>query len=141
NAELADNDSIPVSQVGEGETKRIKISELDARYTTPLEDYIESNDNELVSIGEELSALDNRADSAADRLDALEFLMGGVQSNISLLLLSVIPTGTCLPFPSDDIPDGFFECDGSAKLRIGYPALFAVIGTSHGEGDGSTTFN
>ena len=32
-------------------------------------------------------------------------------------------------------------CDGSAKSRTTFPALFAVIGTTYGVGDGSTTFN
>jgi microcystin-dependent protein len=32
-------------------------------------------------------------------------------------------------------------CDGSAKSRATYAALFAAIGTNYGAGDGSTTFN
>lgn len=37
--------------------------------------------------------------------------------------------------------DGFLLCDGSAVSRVTYAALFAVIGTTFGAGDGSTTFN
>lgn len=37
--------------------------------------------------------------------------------------------------------DGFLLCDGSAVNRETYADLFAVIGTTFGEGDGSTTFN
>lgn len=36
---------------------------------------------------------------------------------------------------------GWYECDGSAKSRTTDAALFAVIGTTWGVGDGSTTFN
>jgi microcystin-dependent protein len=32
-------------------------------------------------------------------------------------------------------------CDGSAQSRTTYAALFAVVGTTYGTGDGSTTFN
>ena len=32
-------------------------------------------------------------------------------------------------------------CDGSAVSRTNYADLFAVIGTTYGAGDGSTTFN
>lgn len=32
-------------------------------------------------------------------------------------------------------------CNGAAVSRTTYAKLFAVIGTTHGEGDGSTTFN
>ncbi len=39
------------------------------------------------------------------------------------------------------IPDGWLLCDGSAVSRTTYSALFAVIGTTWGVGDGSTTFN
>jgi microcystin-dependent protein len=38
-------------------------------------------------------------------------------------------------------PPGCFECDGRAVSRTTYKALFDEIGTVHGAGDGSTTFN
>ena len=38
-------------------------------------------------------------------------------------------------------PDGYLMCDGAAVSRTTYAALFAVIGTTYGAGDGSTTFN
>jgi microcystin-dependent protein len=39
------------------------------------------------------------------------------------------------------IPTSWLLCDGSAISRSTYSALFAVISTSFGVGDGSTTFN
>ena len=41
----------------------------------------------------------------------------------------------------NSLPSGYLICDGSAISRTTYAALFAVVGTSHGSGDGSTTFN
>lgn len=38
-------------------------------------------------------------------------------------------------------PDGWLFCRGQAVTRETYAALFAVIGTTYGAGDGSTTFN
>jgi microcystin-dependent protein len=38
-------------------------------------------------------------------------------------------------------PTGWLQCDGSTVSRTTYAALFAVIGTTWGSGDGSTTFN
>lgn len=38
-------------------------------------------------------------------------------------------------------PEGFLFCEGQAVSRTVYAKLFAVIGTQHGAGDGSTTFN
>jgi microcystin-dependent protein len=53
-----------------------------------------------------------------------------------------IPVGLGpLPWPTDTPPSGWLLCDGSAVSRTTYAALFAVIGTTFGSGDGSTTFN
>ena len=38
-------------------------------------------------------------------------------------------------------PSGWLICNGQAISRTTYAALFAVIGTTYGAGDGSTTFN
>lgn len=37
-------------------------------------------------------------------------------------------------------PTGYIHCNGANISRTTYAALFAVIGTLYGEGDGSTTF-
>jgi len=52
-----------------------------------------------------------------------------------------IPTATIVPWSDSAVPSGFLECDGSAVSRSTYAALFAIIGTTYGVGDGSTTFN
>ena len=52
-----------------------------------------------------------------------------------------IPTATIVPWSSSSVPSGFLECDGSAVSRSTYSALFAIIGTTYGTGDGSSTFN
>ena len=39
------------------------------------------------------------------------------------------------------VPTGYLLCDGSAVSRTTYSGLFAAIGTIHGTGDGSSTFN
>lgn len=38
-------------------------------------------------------------------------------------------------------PDRWLACDGAAISRTTYAALFAVIGTTYGAGNGTTTFN
>ena len=38
-------------------------------------------------------------------------------------------------------PSGWLICDGAAVSRTTYADLFAVIGTTYGAGDSSTTFN
>lgn len=51
------------------------------------------------------------------------------------------PIGSILPYGGATAPSGWFICDGTAVSRTTYAELFAVIGTSFGAGDGSTTFN
>ena len=52
-----------------------------------------------------------------------------------------VPTGSIIPFAGSTAPTGFLLCDGSAVSRTTYSALYDVIGTTYGEGDGNTTFN
>lgn len=54
---------------------------------------------------------------------------------------STCPIGSIFAFSSERIPFGFFICNGAEISRAEYADLFAVIGTTYGEGDGSTTFN
>lgn len=49
--------------------------------------------------------------------------------------------GEMMEYGSTSAPEGWLLCDGSAVSRTTYADLFAVIGTSWGAGDGSTTFN
>ena len=55
--------------------------------------------------------------------------------------LEVEPIGTIYAFAGNNIPNGYLPCNGSAISRTTYADLFAVIGTTYGSGDGSTTFN
>lgn len=50
-------------------------------------------------------------------------------------------TGIISLFAGPSAPRGYLVCDGSAVSRDTYSALFSVIGTTYGAGDGSTTFN
>ena len=57
----------------------------------------------------------------------------------------LVPTGTILPYARSTLPGGvsdeYLLCDGSAVSRTTYSSLFAIIGTTYGAGNGSTTFN
>lgn len=50
-------------------------------------------------------------------------------------------TGEIKMWPTAVAPNGYLLCNGQAVSRATYAALFAVIGTVFGAGDGSTTFN
>lgn len=49
--------------------------------------------------------------------------------------------GSIALFAGATIPEGYLLCDGAALSREVYSELFSAIGTTWGEGDGSTTFN
>jgi microcystin-dependent protein len=44
-------------------------------------------------------------------------------------------------YAGNTLPNGWLLCDGSAVSRTDYADLYAVIGDTYGNGDGSTTFN
>lgn len=51
------------------------------------------------------------------------------------------PIGGVIDFWGTTLPTGFLLCAGQEISRSTYAALFAVIGTNAGAGNGSTTFN
>ena len=51
-----------------------------------------------------------------------------------------VNTGIIVPWSSASVPTGFLECNGANVSRSTYSALFAVVGTTYGAGDGSSTF-
>lgn len=88
-------------------------------------------------------------------------IMGGLRADIGDIVKVVIPTnnpsqmfistvrytteiisiGEIKMYAGNDEPTGWLKCDGRAVSRTTYSALFNVIGTTYGTGDGSTTFN
>lgn len=81
------------------------------------------------------------------------FLAAGVHTSVAAAA-GKVPVGNAsgkVPDWAFDVGDlmpslatsktGFVLCNGGAYSRTTYAALFAVLGTSFGAGDGSTTFN
>lgn len=90
--------------------------------------------------GADLTQLDQ---AITKRLDALRI---GLEKSISEVAQSLaqqgIPSGALMPFDLDVEPNEYWlRCDGRAVSRTTYANLFAAIGTRHGEGNGTTTFN
>jgi microcystin-dependent protein len=64
-----------------------------------------------------------------------------VQAVVAAATAALVPSGTVVQTAATAAPTGWLLADGSAVPRTTYAALFAAIGTTHGAGDGSTTFN
>lgn len=65
----------------------------------------------------------------------------GMDANFYGNITVVNMAGVIQMFAGATAPTGWLICDGSAVSRTTYATLFAVIDTTYGVGDGSTTFN
>lgn len=69
-------------------------------------------------------------------------LQDGAVTTLKLEAAERMPVGAVLPFAGSTAPTGYIICDGSPVSRTGATAaLFAVIGTTYGSGNGTSTFN
>lgn len=60
---------------------------------------------------------------------------------LRLSAAQVVLPGSMMMWPASVAPAGYFKRDGAAISRTTYAALFAIIGTTYGVGNGTTTFN
>ena len=74
--------------------------------------------------------------------NANDVLQSDGSGNLSFVALpQAVPTGSVHIMATTTAPSGYLKCNGAAVSRTTYADLFAIIGTTHGAGDGSTTFN
>lgn len=52
-----------------------------------------------------------------------------------------VPIGSIIIWTRNFLPAGYISANGSAVSRTTYAALFNVLGTTFGAGNGTTTFN
>jgi microcystin-dependent protein len=78
--------------------------------------------------------------SAANLAAMRSVLVVYSKSEIDALLSAAVPVGFPAMWLSTVLPANFLVRDGSLLSRTTYATLFAVIGTTYGAGDGSTTF-
>lgn len=94
----------------------------------------------------ELSEMAAPSAPAADKVRLYAVDQGGIThiaakdsaGNVMLLGNQIADIKT---WPLATVPAGWLECNGAAVSRTTYAALFAVLSTTYGAGDGSTTFN
>lgn len=60
---------------------------------------------------------------------------------IGAIGMKLMPVGAMMFWPAPSLPSGFLIANGQAVDRVTYASLFALYGTSHGAGNGTTTFN
>lgn len=83
--------------------------------------------------------------NANDAIEALQAKVGvdgsAVTSSLDYKVAVNTPAGVMQMYGGSSAPTGWLLCDGTAVSRSTYSALFAVIGTTFGAGNGTTTFN
>ena len=100
--------------------------------TSSLVEYFRIKEDGKVGIGTSIPA--HALDVTGDLNITGDYKVNGTN-------LQTVPTGTVSAFAGSAAPTGYALCDGSAVNRTAQAALFSVIGTTYGIGDGSTTFN
>jgi len=69
------------------------------------------------------------------------FMQTDGSGNLSFQIVAGVPSGAVFCIAVASVPSGYLECNGAAVSRTTFAALFAIIGTQYGSGNGSTTFN
>ncbi len=77
---------------------------------------------------------------SADGSDG-QMLKTNGSGTLSFTTVQGVPPGAVFCLAVATVPSDYLECSGTAVSRTTYAALFAVIGTTYGAGNGSTTFN
>ena len=101
------------------------------RYNTPIADASKIADGSVSNT--EFQHLDGVTSDIQTQLDAKLNSAGAF----------TVATGMILPFSAvaGSIPTGYLNCDGAAVSRSTYSALFSLLSTTYGAGDGASTFN
>jgi hypothetical protein len=124
------------------ETSRISaISFVESSIQSVIENNIVPLQGDISTLYSDLD-VEISARQAADisTLDAAKAYTDTAVSQVSPSGAS-IPVGVIQMYAGTSAPTGWLLCDGSAVSRSTHSALFTLIGTSYGAGDGSTTFN
>ena len=74
--------------------------------------------------------------------NANDVLQSDGSGNLSFAALpQAVPTGSVHLMATTTVPSEYLKCNGAAVSRSTFSELFAIIGTTWGAGDGSSTFN
>ena len=123
-------------------TQRFSVSDsgLDITDGLPLR-FQDSSGSPFVSLKSPSSLSGNIALTLPSAITNGGFLQTDGSGNLSFQIVNGVPSGSVFCMAVATIPTGYLECNGAAVSRTTYAALFAIIGTTYGTGNGSSTFN
>lgn len=118
-------DSLPTGDPN----KKIKGSEFDTEFDA-LETAIATKANKISgAVANNIVSMDANGDIQDS---------GETKATI---VSSATPPGVMMMYGASTAPTGWLLCNGAAVSRSTYADLYAIIGTTYGNGNGSTTFN
>ena len=123
-------------------TTRVSISDsgLDMTNALPIR-FQDSSGAPFVSL-KSPSALSGNVDlTLPSSIVSGGFMQTDGSGNLSFQIVAGVPSGAVFCIAVASVPSGYLECNGAAVSRTTFAALFAIIGTQYGSGNGSTTFN
>jgi microcystin-dependent protein len=123
-------------------TQRVGISNagLDMLNALPIR-FQDSSGAPFVSLQSPSALSGNVALTLPSSITNGGFLQTDGSGNLSFQIVAGVPTSAVFCVAVATVPTGYLECNGNAVSRTTYAALFAIIGTNYGTGNGSSTFN
>lgn len=134
------------------ETSNIPLSDLDANFTTVANaiNGIGSGSEALANVAVTGGAINGAIIGGSNAVAGTFSLVTSTTANLTTINATTInltnggiaPTGSLTMWAGAvaSPPTGWLACNGANVSRTTYSALFAVVGTTWGAGDGSTTF-
>jgi microcystin-dependent protein-like protein len=95
----------------------------------------------LTKMEDGITSAQSTADRAQSTASSAAGSLNTVNQAYEAIVDAIVPIGAVLPFYGSRPPKNWLLCYGQEVSRTEYKALFDVIGTSAGGGNGSTTFN
>lgn len=121
-----------VTKVNDNGTVNVVIPPTNNRYVNNLL----NKSNETLNVGDSVELCTKNGKLS----NAWVAVKHGV-TNPENKIIDNFPIGSIISFSGTSIPNNWLLADGSEVSRETYPELFQLIGTTYGDGDGSTTFN
>jgi microcystin-dependent protein len=142
---LVSTDGTDANSFEVGNENRFGSSSYPSSFNHNFTIYAVDNNNVKIQTGEE-GLLYYDDDGVATGIAAADIyykiiVLKPLTNPITISTNATAPIGSVQMFAGSTAPSGWFMADGTAVSRTTYASLFAVIGTSYGTGDGSTTFN
>lgn len=130
-------DGVAIAGAPDASDTVIGITKLTVAAASPTNPLAVGDNDPRVPTANQAAALagDNGSPSSSNKY------LTQTSATAGSLVPFVVPTGAVLPYAASSAPTGYLLCNGAAVSRTTYGTLFALISTTYGIGDGTTTFN